>query len=417
MKKTISIIHATFQFKLLTGLCIGLLGLQAQASGFRLPEISTTGMGLSNALVANKDEVGAMAYNPAVMAFHEGHTFQIGTTIIGYDLSVTPTGGSQTNSTTKDTFVIPNMYLSAQTSENVTFGLAMNSPFGLETRWPSGTFPGFAGATYVYEPEHSKINMINVNPSVAIKLNNKTSVAMGIMFYDVNSLVFNSQAIDINGSGNGFGWNLAMLHTTKSWDFGLSYKSNVKAGLGGSFTTAVGATPGAYPARASVEFPDMLQLGLLYRITDKFNMEFDIERTGWNSFDQIVIVYAYTNTTTSTNNWKNSLAYRLGATYQLSDKTRLRFGYSLDDSPQPDATFSARIPDNDRQLFSIGVGHDFTGWTLDAAYMRVVVDDRTINSSVAYPALPSTDPNGTDAYNGSYESDINVLGLSLSTTF
>ncbi len=420
MKKTISTMRSVFQLKLLaglaTGLVLGLPGMQVQASGFRVPEISTTGMGLSNALVANKDELGAMAYNPAIMAFHEGHTFQIGATMIGYDLSVMPTGGSKTDSTARDTFFIPNLFFSAQTSENVTFGFAMNAPFGLETRWPKGTFPAFSGATYVYEPEHSKINMVNINPSVAIKLDNKTSVALGIMFYDVNSLIFNSQAIDISGSGSGYGWNLAMLHSTKNWDFGLSYKSSVKANLKGSFTTGVGSTPGAYPASASLEFPDMLQIGLLYRINDKFNMEFDIERTGWDIFDKIVIQYAYTSTTTSTNNWENALAYRLGATYEISNKTRLRFGYSLDDTPQPDANFSARVPGNDRQLFSIGIGHDFDGWTLDAAYMRAAVDDRTINSSTVYPST-GTDPNGTSAYNGTYESTINLLGLSISTTF
>lgn len=412
MKNTVSAIRTAIRFQLLAGLGLGLLGLSAQAGGFRIPEISTTGMGLSNALVANKDEAGAMAYNPAVMAFHEGHTFQIGASLIGYDLSVTPTGGSKTDSTAKDKFVVPNMVLSAQTSDSVTFGLAMNSPFGLETRWPDETFPSFSVATDALEPEHSKIAMVNINPSIAIKLDNKTSVAMGIMYYDVDSLVFNSQGININGSGDGYGWNLAMLHSTKNWDFGLSYKSTVKANLSGSFTSS----SGPFPAVSSVEFPDMLQLGLLYRINDRFNMEFDIEHTGWSVFDQIVIEYAYSSVTTSTNNWQDSLTYRLGATYALSDNTRLRFGYSKDDTPQPEATFSARIPDNDRQLFSIGIGHDFSGWTLDAAYMRVVVDDRTINSSIVYPSA-GTDPNGSSAYNGTYESDINLLGLGISTTF
>lgn len=408
-----------FQLKLLAGITISVLGMQAQASGFRVPEISTTGMGLSNALVANKDEVGAMAYNPAIMAFQESNTFQIGATMIGYDLSVTPTGGNPTSSTAKDTFVIPNTFLSTRTSENITFGLAINAPFGLETRWPKDTFPKFTGSAAKdgAEPEHSKISMVNVNPSIAIKMDSKTSVALGIMFYDVSSLVFNSQTTDINGSGSGFGWNLAMLHTTKNWDFGLSYKSNVTTNLSGNLGSS--SASASFPASSSIEFPDMMQLGLLYRFTDRFNMEFDIERTGWQSFDKIRIEYKTTTgqkTTTSTTKWDNVLAYRLGATYEISDKTRLRFGYSLDDTPQSEAWFSARTPGNDRQLFSIGVGHDFGGWTLDASYMRVEVDTRTINSSVAF-GVDRAEANGTDAYNGTYESDINLLGLGISTTF
>jgi len=409
--------RAGSQLKLLSCLTIGLLSLQTQASGFRVPEISTTGMGLSNALVANKDEAGAMAYNPAIMAFQDDHTFQIGATTIGYKLSVTPTGGSKTDSTAKDLFVIPNAFLSARSSENVTFGLAMNSPFGLETRWPKDTFPPFNHSATVdgSEPEHSKINMINVNPSVAIKMDKKTSVALGVMFYDVNSLVFSSQSTDITGSGSGFGWNLAMLHTTKNWDFGLSYKSNVTTNLNGNLASS----SYSFPASSSIEFPDMLQLGLLYRFTNNFNMEFDIERTGWSSFDKIVIEYKNTSgqqTTTSNSNWSNVLAYRLGATYEISDNTRLRFGYSLDDTPQSEAWFSARTPGNDRQLFSIGVGHDFGNWTLDVSYMRVEVDTRTINSSVIL-GVDRSEANGTNAYNGTYESDINLFGLGISTTF
>lgn len=227
---------------------------------------------------------------------------------------------------------------------------------------------------------------------------------MGIMFYDVNSLVFNTQSININGSGNGYGWNLAMLHTTKRVDFGLSYKSSVNTNLKG---TVASNLLGGNPARANLEFPDMLQIGLLYRINDKFNVEFDIERTGWNVFDQIVIEYDNaalgTRTITSTNNWDNATAYRLGATYQISDKTKLRFGYSYDETPQPEVTFSPRVPDNNRQLFSIGVGHDFGGWMLDAAYMHVVVDDRSVAASTFY--------------NGTYESSVDLLGVGLSTTF
>ena len=35
----------------------------AQASGFRVPEISVLGTGTSNALVANTNELGALPYN------------------------------------------------------------------------------------------------------------------------------------------------------------------------------------------------------------------------------------------------------------------------------------------------------------------------------------------------------------------
>ena len=94
------------------------------------------------------------------------------------------------------------------------------------------------------------------------------------------------------------------------------------------------------------------------------------------------------------------------------------FGYSIDQKAQPDEYFSARVPDADRQLFSLGMTHDFDGWTLEAAYMHVSTDSRTINSSVTYPKAPGDyDPNGTDAYNGTYESSVNLFSIGLSMKF
>ena len=94
------------------------------------------------------------------------------------------------------------------------------------------------------------------------------------------------------------------------------------------------------------------------------------------------------------------------------------FGYSYDESPQPDSNFSARVPDADRQLLSIGASHTFGGsWTLQYAYMHVMVDDRTVNSSTPYIPGTTPDPNGTTAYNGKYESKVDIIGLSISKTF
>ena len=39
---------------------------------------------------------------------------------------------------------------------------------------------------------------------------------------------------------------------------------------------------------------------------------------------------------TSTNNWDDANAYRLGISYQLTPRTQLRFGYTLDKTGQKD---------------------------------------------------------------------------------
>ena len=408
-----------FKPTLLAGL-IAAIGLpsQVQASGFRVPEISTVGTATANALVANTDELGALAYNPAGMAFHGQDSLVAGLTYLTYDLSV-ETGGSKTDSSGKNSFVIPNFYYMAKGQGKVSSGLAINSPFGLETSWPQGTFPTFAGPLAPFEPEQSTIEMVNINPNLSYQIDATSALAFGLDLYYLNKIVFNTQQIFIDGRGSGLGWNLAYLKKHGKWSFGASYRSRVKVDVNGKFDASAISQP-VTTAKTTIDFPDILQAGVAFQATDKLGLEFDIDYTGWSSFDQFSITTPNggATLTTSTNNWDGAMAYRLGAIYRLSTATQILFGYSLDQKAQPDDYFSARIPDADRQLFSLGVTHDFSGWTLEAAYMHVATDSRTINSSVPYPkALGDYDPNGTLAYNGTYESSVNLFSIGLSMEF
>jgi long-chain fatty acid transport protein len=403
---------------LISSLVFLIIPLTALGSGFRIPEISITGLGTSNALVANSQEPGALPYNPSGTAFHDNNTLVAGVVHIDYDLSVDPAGGSETDNTGKKTFLVPNLFLASQASDKWSFGLAINAPFGLETRWPDETFPTFAGAADGLEPEHSKIKMININPNLSYRAGENTSVAFGILFYDVSSLVFNTQGLLVSGAGTGYGWAVSGMHKTGNWSFGASYKSSVETDLKGTYdATGLGSTASA--ASAKLEFPDMLQIGAHYQINQAWGIELDVERTGWSSFDQIDIHHSspgISSPTTSTNNWDDAWAYRLGAIWQINANNQLRFGYSYDQTPQGDDRFSARVPDNDRQLFSIGYAHDFQSWSLEAGYMYVKVDDRNFNTSVPYGTY-GTDANGTSAYNGTYKNTVQLIGLGISTTF
>jgi len=382
----------------------------ALASGFRIPEVSTVGTATSNALVANPDETGALAYNPAAMSFHDANAINAGITRITYEPEVTPDVGTPTGSTGEDAFLIPNAYFMVKGHGNMSFGLAINAPFGLETKWPSGTFGAFGGVgADPNAPELSRIKMFNINPNIAWQLDDTSSIAFGIDYYDLDELVFNTQGADIKGSGGDLGWNIAYQKKMDRLTFGASYRSAVEVDVSG--TVHPQGNP-AFAADAALEFPDMLQAGIHYQVTDKLGVELDIERTGWSSFDAITIDFG-AGTITSTNNWDDTWAYRLSATYQMNPRTKLMFGYAMDETPQPDEYFSARVPDDDRQLYSLGMTHDFGDWSLELAYMLVDVDDRDFSST----EVPTTDPNGTLAYNGTYKSDSDLISVGISMAF
>ena len=411
--------HRTLQTGIL--LCCGTLAFSAFASGFRLPEVSVTGTALSNALVANPDLPGALPYNPAIMAFQKKGQVIAGMVFVRPDISVKPAAGTAADSEGESTIPVPNAFVTNHINKDWSWGVGINAPFGLETKWKDETFATFAGSADPLEPEHSRIEMLNFNPNVAYQLNNNTSIALGIDNYRVRELIFNTQAIKIKGDGQDYGWNIGLLHTEAKWDVGLSYRSSVTVDLEGTVDgTLVGSNASA--AKASIEFPSLLQIGGRYKVDNKLAVELDVERTGWSSFDTIEIVHSspgLSNPIISTNKWKNATAYRLGATYEFSPVDQLRLGYSYDETPIDDNFFSARIPGNDRQTLSFGLAHELADWTMEFAYMYVKADERKINSSTSFLAgLPgNTDPNGTDAYNGTYKLTAHLFGVGVSTQF
>lgn len=412
-----------------------LLPATTQASGFRLPESSVTGMSLSNAVVANTDAKGAMTYNPAIMSIQdERRTVTFGLINIGLDAHVKPENGVETSSQGDDSVWIPDFYYMSKVSQKWAWGLGMHAPFGLETKWPAGTFGLFSASPPLpptvagLEPETSRLEVANLTPNVSYRINENNSLSVGINYYDVRKLIFNTQAITVNGNGDDFGYTLGYIYKRGGWSFGATYRSEVKVTADGSITAA-GITA---DASADIEFPRMVQIGLRNQFNQKLAIEFDIERTYWSSFDVIEIYHQHPaqslpppNTIpspiTNTNNWKDVNAYRLSASYQLTNAWQLRFGYSMDETPQPVEYFSARIPDADRQLISLGVSYKPNSWEFEAGLMYVKFEDRTINQPAGsfFSNIGSGNPeaNGTDAYNGTYESSATIVGIGFTKTF
>lgn len=386
----------------------------AHASSFRLPEATPLGLALSNAVVANPEELGALAYNPAAMAFHEGININAG--LMAVDPNTEVSNATSTHSSNVDSPVlIPGFYLMTSLTPQWSVGLNVGAPFGLETKWSPEIFPIFAGPLDPLEPTHSKLELVNVNPNIAYRIGPDTSVALGMDYYRVNEALLNTKSIGIRGDGEDWGWNIGLLHRAGPWSFGASYRSGVTVDIEDTLNaTAVGST--ASNATTSIESPELWQIGARYRANEKLAVEFDIERMAWSSFELLTISHgspSITNPVVNVNDWSDSTAYRFGATYQLHPDLQLRAGDTFDETLQPDAHYTARIPDADRQTFSVGFAKQFQGWALEGGYMYVLWEDRTISSSTP----PAADANGTLAFNGTYKSHAHLLDLGFSKKF
>ena len=418
---------------------IGILGAQgsALAAGFSLPEASTAGISMANAMVANPKELGAIPYNAAAMGFHDNSSLVLGAIMVGPSFSVTTASGSH-DSKGANWLGGPMIQAAIKVADRWRVGLGVTAPFGLETRWPYGTFPALSQSATLQlpaplgrvtiptasHPTTTKLEILDLAPSVAFRINDTLSLAAGLDVYWAKSAQLDSNLGSMSGDGTGFGFNLGVLYRIQALSLGASFHSASTINLSGNFTpsnvtlVALGRLPPGQQASLDLNLPWRLQLGARYEITKDLAAEFDWSYTGWSKFDQLVVTGDPTGTriSTETNAWKNSSAYRLGLTWQMRPTTQLRLGYAYDETGQGNDYFSPRVPDSNRQIFGIGVAQDLgRGFSVEAGYMYVMGEKRNFRSADPYTGTSGV--NGTNAINGQYEMSANLIGIAVAMTF
>lgn len=401
-------------------LLIGLGLNNAHASGFSVPEISIGGLGTSNAVVANHKMLGAVPYNPSLAAFHGGTTLNGGLLLVHPQSKVTtaaPNTPTTANFQGKDNVFIPDLSLTHQFSNQVALAFNITAPLGLSTHYPPGTFTSLGTSS----PTKSQVEVVDFSPSVAYKVANNASLAVGIDYYWARKVAFDTASLSNKGDGTAWGWNISASYLAGPWSLGASYRSHASADITG--TENVGGVLNTW-AKTTLDIPWRAQVGVRYQVNPQLALEADITRTGWSSFDVLRIQHgaipsppfpAIPNPITSDNHWKDANAYRLGGTFQVLPDTELRFGYTFDKTPMSDSYFSARIADADRHLFSVGLEKQLgNGLAIEGGYMLVLFKDRT---HAATGFTIAGEPNGSPLYNGKYKSTVHLFGLGLSKRF
>jgi len=154
----------------------------AMAGGFGIG--TQSGSGTGNAFAggaAVADDASVAWSNPAAMtALPMGKQVAVAGHFLLPSFKFTNTGstipgilGSGNGGDGGDLAVVPNMFYTMDINPRLRFGSAVNVPFGLATNWT----PGWQGQLTAIE---SEIKTINVNPSVAYKINDTVSIGGGV---------------------------------------------------------------------------------------------------------------------------------------------------------------------------------------------------------------------------------------------
>lgn len=391
------------------------------AAGFRLPEAGVKAMGMGFAFTAQADDPSAIYFNPAGLTQLKGQNVMVGFTYVREN------GGEFTGTTPVDNttaiksetqkslnFFIPNAYYTRTTnSGNVSYGVGIFAPFGLGQEYNDRN-------TSIFRNQITKIDLqtIVVNPTIAFKVNEMLSVGFGIdwMYGKAelaktpwnSALGGNLYNLDLEGDGDTWGYNFGLLlKPTENLRIGANYRSpfNLKikdgdvdiqainttgvAALGGaSVSTAFfgGATTFATKGDATVAMPATFAIGAACTM-GRLTVAADADWTFWHSFSSLPITIKDTRppvlvSTNAAKNWEDVVALRFGAEYRVTDPLALRAGFVYDPTPVPGSTIGPELPDATRLNYMVGAGYKFNRWTIDAAFMYIDKQDRTVDNQI-----------------------------------
>jgi long-chain fatty acid transport protein len=379
----------------------------AGGAGFGIFEQGSKAMGMAGAFTAQADDPSAMYHNPAGLAFQKERDFSVGFTWIrgteaDYQSGATgfPGPGISGEQETLSEFP-PHAYWVEPLGGAVTFGLGVNSPFGLVTEWPED-FPGR------FVSRKAALRALDVNTVIAWQAGN-LGLAVGAIgrFSDVeliqhvpavNPLTQTAQDVATltldTDFEQGYGFNAGILHRyNNSFSWGISYRSKIEIDYAGDgslsqnltgtpFDAAVAAQLPfgvAIPAETSIEFPDQASIGLAFALSPHSLLEIDANWTGWSSFDVIVIDFTQDQLPDATRpqNWDDAYNYRIGVRWDGARGNQWRLGYVFDETPQPEEAVSPLLPDADRNGYTIGYGWQGRGrGSFDFALMYLDFDER-----------------------------------------
>ena len=424
----------------LTALGTVLLVANAQAAGFHLREQSAAAQGNAFAGATAGAENNSYAYfNAAGLTRQKGTQFNIGGTYIAPEAQAknvrTPDGRGADVNNIVHAAVAPNMTYSNQIDDKTFFGVSLNVPYGMVTKYDRDWAGSDHGIT-------SKVTSVTVTPMAAYKATDKLSLGAGLQMQYIKAKLTNTARplaqkglndqvyTRIGGDTFDIGYQLgAMYELNDKTRFGINYRSEVKHKLKGEIESdtsslakygqeaLMGATAILnQDISARLTTPAMLSLGAYHEVNDKWALMAEYQRVYWSSFDYLTIKGKNYNTaeghiSSVKEKWRDTNFYAIGANYKIDDQWTWRLGLAYDQSAVRYEHRTPRIPDSDRLWYSTGLNYKYNDkLTFDLAYTYIYAHKAHMNTQNITPA---------DANKASvdYRNSVQLFGFSLNYHF
>jgi long-chain fatty acid transport protein len=388
------------------------------AGGFESTALSPKAAGMGGAIAGYALDGSAVFYNPGSITFLSKNYFNAGVSVIIPKTAYLGNVG-KTELLSNKKYLPFNFYGVYKIKELTSIGLSINSPFGVGTEWDQN----WSGR---YIVQKSRFSTINIQPTVAYKINELWSfgigpvVMMGRMQQEKSVPVENATGettIKLDGKGIGFGVNAGIYRHEGKISAGITYRSGSKIKVkDGSadfdnipYSLVLDNT---YPASTSfsTEFcvPTIISAGVGYELKETILLTLDYSFYNWKSFDSYKIEYSnFENLNSITkNNFGNSFSISAGVQIKKSEKFSLRGGVGYDQSPMQDGYLDPRMPDANKFIFSGGLSYKLKeNFSVDGSFTFKDYKERKGSSG------------SSDNFKGTYKTYQYIIGVGLQYAF
>lgn len=410
----------------------------AEAQAWLRWEQNARALALGGAGAGRADDASAVFFHPAGITHLYGSNAQVGGALAAGTARFNAFGAADGEQEGRAEFDGA-LYLTHAIAARVTAGLAVNSPWGLETAWENpDAFVGRFRAT------ESRLGAVLFNPILAWQLDPAWSVAAGV---DVLHATFELARVEqdpalsalggggpialararLNLDGTGIGWNAAVaFHPAPAFAAGLQFRDEIPVDFNGiaAFTVVAPAELRAFPrpghdqtigafldatyvaqtARTALVFPRQAAVGAAYAPLDRLRVAAELQWVQWSAADDLALAFADTTLADTVGfDYHDVWTLRAGAEYRVRPDLLARLGVARRPSPAPATAVTPLLPDADRLSLSAGIGYSWRTIDFDLGYRLTFLDDR---QGAAFPGSPAAD--------GVYESLEHDLAISIS---
>ncbi len=368
------------------------------ASGYRIPEQSFASVAKAGANMASTYGADAAYYNPANMAFMSDKShLELALTYINLPkVKYEDFDNPAFNGDSKiEHFLAPTTnYVSPKFHDNFTFGLAITAPSGASKRWNEAYQQTLA--------QEFSMKVIELNPSVAYKINDVFAVALGGRITFTDGKVANDASglkkplsRNMDADSIDYGYNLALAYRPmQNLHLAATYRSKIDLSVTGEATLKAGPLVERLGTGATIPLPAVFNLAASYDF-GKTIVEAVYERTFWSKYETLDFFYDKDFTKhpyfasfdlPRPKYWSDADCFRLGITHELNDDITLMAGFAYDKTPIPEKNLGFELPGSNAKIYSLGSSYKINedlkislAYLFDQKDSRVVRQDRKRN--------------------------------------